>query len=652
MADEIGTKVSQLPLGENLADSDLMYAVEDGISKKVEVGYLKNRLVGGVDSAPTQGSSNLVQSGGVYTAISGKADASAIPTDLVDLAEDSTHRTVTDAEKNIWNGKQNALTFDDAPMDSSNNPVKSGGIYTTFSKEKENIFQITGNKILPVLEKNAVANSGSSVSMSEGYPVTTSDNSYDCNIIPCSTGDVFTLFCSGGIPYRAYSFINSNGDILAKSAENSTLEGFEVVAPANSAFIIINNKRTNVHDNYSGSLFQKIVKSANEMKMLHAYINDFNKFKNDSNLFGVGEFSNGNYYPTSRPYRCCTKKVCSFDVDITIKAASGYRFYPHVLENGSWVGKNWQTTYMISAGTSFGIVFAKTTEVTSHTANVGEFLDRYLVLTKFAIDNININTMGSGIRSINHRGYNTEAPENTLPAFKLSKEKGFAWVETDVNVTQDGVLVLLHDSTINRTARNADGTELSSTINITSISYDDLLEYDFGLYNSSFGNKYKGTKIPTLEQFFTLCKRLGLNAYVEIKIDGAHAAYIKDCVDMAKKCGMIDRVVWICDTLSRLSYLLQFDTNAKVGHIVNTIDSTVISNLMAIKTSNNYVFVDAKINNINDTVIGLCVEAGLPVETWTVDTQSTVENLNPYISGLTTNLLLANVIQYEANIML
>ncbi|MBQ0070817.1 MAG: hypothetical protein KBS81_03020, partial [Spirochaetales bacterium] len=52
--------------------------------------------------------------------------------------------------------------------------------------------------------------------------------------------------------------------------------------------------------------------------------------------------------------------------------------------------------------------------------------------------------------SINHRGYNTVAPENTLSAFRLSKEKGFTQVETDVAFTLDGVPVLLHDSTIDR----------------------------------------------------------------------------------------------------------------------------------------------------------------------------------------------------------
>ena len=50
--------------------------------------------------------------------------------ELADLAQDATHRTVTDAEKAEWSGKQDALTFDDAPAAGSNNPVKSSGIKT------------------------------------------------------------------------------------------------------------------------------------------------------------------------------------------------------------------------------------------------------------------------------------------------------------------------------------------------------------------------------------------------------------------------------------------------------------------------------------------------------------------------------------------
>lgn len=89
------------------------------------------------------------------------------------------------------------------------------------------------------------------------------------------------------------------------------------------------------------------------------------------------------------------------------------------------------------------------------------------------------------VNSVNHRGYNTIAPENTLPAYKLSRKMGFECVETDVAFTSDGVAVLLHDGTINRTARNADGTSISSSIDIGSITYDQALDYDFGIWKSA-----------------------------------------------------------------------------------------------------------------------------------------------------------------------
>ena len=55
------------------------------------------------------------------------------------IAYDSTHAAVTEAEKNTYAGKQNALTFDDAPTQNSNNPVKSGGIYTVLAGKQASL---------------------------------------------------------------------------------------------------------------------------------------------------------------------------------------------------------------------------------------------------------------------------------------------------------------------------------------------------------------------------------------------------------------------------------------------------------------------------------------------------------------------------------
>ena len=52
----------------------------------------------------------------------------------------------------------------------------------------------------------------------------------------------------------------------------------------------------------------------------------------------------------------------------------------------------------------------------------------------------------TAVRGVNHRGYSAAAPENTLPAFALSWEMGFRYVETDVSFTKDNVAVLLHDA--------------------------------------------------------------------------------------------------------------------------------------------------------------------------------------------------------------
>ena len=56
-----------------------------------------------------------------------------VPTALADLSADSTHRLVTDTEKAAWNAKQDALTFDNVPTQSSTNPVKSGGVYSALA---------------------------------------------------------------------------------------------------------------------------------------------------------------------------------------------------------------------------------------------------------------------------------------------------------------------------------------------------------------------------------------------------------------------------------------------------------------------------------------------------------------------------------------
>jgi glycerophosphoryl diester phosphodiesterase len=97
---------------------------------------------------------------------------------------------------------------------------------------------------------------------------------------------------------------------------------------------------------------------------------------------------------------------------------------------------------------------------------------------------------------IAHRGASGSAPENTLEAFELALRHGADAFELDVRLTGDGVPVLLHDPTLDRT------TNHSGPLSATSVVQ--LMEIDAGARFSPDGLSYpfqgRGVRVPTLRQ--------------------------------------------------------------------------------------------------------------------------------------------------------
>ena len=92
-----------------------------------------------------------------------------------------------------------------------------------------------------------------------------------------------------------------------------------------------------------------------------------------------------------------------------------------------------------------------------------------------------------------HRGVGTEFPENTMPAFEAAFAQGYEYIELDPAFTKDGKCVVLHDGTLNRTCRTADGKPLQTEIPISDITYEQALAYDAGIAKDL---RFRGTKIP------------------------------------------------------------------------------------------------------------------------------------------------------------
>lgn len=114
-------------------------------------------------------------------------------------------------------------------------------------------------------------------------------------------------------------------------------------------------------------------------------------------------------------------------------------------------------------------------------------------------------------RLIAHRGGGALAPENTLAGIREAARRGYRAVEFDVMLSADGVPVLIHDQTLERTT---DGHG-----RVCELSFAQLSQLDAG---GRFAPRFAGEPIPRFDQALELCRSLGLAANVEIKpADGA-----------------------------------------------------------------------------------------------------------------------------------
>ncbi|MDT3766960.1 glycerophosphoryl diester phosphodiesterase [Gleimia hominis] len=105
-----------------------------------------------------------------------------------------------------------------------------------------------------------------------------------------------------------------------------------------------------------------------------------------------------------------------------------------------------------------------------------------------------------------HRGLNSQAPENTMAAFRKAVECGARWIETDVDIIADGTPIICHDTQLDRTT-NRGGTYYE-------ISSQDLNTIDAGTW---YDPQYAGERLPKLAQLVDYMNETGLNANIEIK---------------------------------------------------------------------------------------------------------------------------------------
>lgn len=144
-----------------------------------------------------------------------------------------------------------------------------------------------------------------------------------------------------------------------------------------------------------------------------------------------------------------------------------------------------------------------------------------------------------------HRGYKSDYPENTLLSFREALKAGVDMIEFDLRLSKDGVLMVIHDETVDRTT-NGSGKVGDLTLN-------ELKRLDAGGW---FGSEFEGLKIPT---FAELCALLEADPHVLLNVEVKRSADAKEAADQAVRIlserGFLPRCVFTCFDADIIAHL-------------------------------------------------------------------------------------------------
>lgn len=133
-----------------------------------------------------------------------------------------------------------------------------------------------------------------------------------------------------------------------------------------------------------------------------------------------------------------------------------------------------------------------------------------------------------------HRGASGYAPENTLEAFALAIRQGADGIELDVQLSSDGVPVVIHDETIDRVT---DKTGYVKDYTLQELKELTVLKDRFPAYSQS--------KIPTLKEVLEAVKPSGIQVNIELKTGIYWYPDIeKKVAEIVEETGMKDRIVY------------------------------------------------------------------------------------------------------------
>ncbi len=158
---------------------------------------------------------------------------------------------------------------------------------------------------------------------------------------------------------------------------------------------------------------------------------------------------------------------------------------------------------------------------------------------------------------VNHRGLSPGYPENTLAAFKNSIALGVDAIELDLRGSRDGVPMVMHDPTVDRTT--------NGTGRLEALTLAELKRLDAG---SGISKKFTNERIPTYEEVLPLISATRVNLLLDIKLGSSLG--IKPVVSLTEKHRALLNIMIGARTIKDVKLFRSLNPNLRALGLIQT----------------------------------------------------------------------------------
>ncbi len=266
----------------------------------------------------------------------------------------------------------------------------------------------------------------------------------------------------------------------------------------------------------------------------------------------------------------------------------------------------------------------------------GVISDNHTLINTVMCEVFGKNTLTKTPSIVGHRGNPSQAPENSIEGYLTAVKNGATEVETDIYLTKDGEIIIMHDNTLNRT------TNYTGSKTVPQMTLEEIREYRLLNKDGSVSD----ATVPTLKEMFEALK--DTNVYYVIELKSGDETMVPVLYDIIKEYNVQHRVNIISFSGPVLKKTYEVDPIISAGYLSGSLTANAadmaalrINTFELIKNAQTYnATVNINFGNISKEFYRMLNDRGVSLWPWTFSSGTSMAFYNEFlwgVDGLTTD---------------